>query len=143
MLPSLRYRFPALAAGCLLPLLVGCGPEPEPPATFHPSTPAEAAALSYFTTAVKPVLRQNCYRCHFGMNHKGNFNLSTRDLLLKGGKNGVDVVPGDPDHSTLMKAIRHEGPGDHPMPMPPKDKLEDRDIAAISKWIADGAVMDR
>jgi cytochrome c len=136
-------RFAVFAAVCLLPLLTGCGPEAEPPPTFHPSTPAEAAALSYFTATVKPVLRQNCYRCHFGMNHKGDFNLSTRELLLKGGKNGVDVVPGDPDHSTLMKAIRHEGPGDHPMPMPPKDKLADADIAAISKWIADGAVMDR
>ena len=138
-----RYRFASLAVTFLLPLLTGCGPEPEPPATFHPSTPAEAAALSYFMSDVKPVLRQNCYRCHFGLNHKGNFNLSTRELLLKGGKSGVDVLPGDPDASTLVKAIRHEGPGNHPMPMPPKGKLEDKDIAAISKWIADGAVMDR
>lgn len=98
--------------------------------------------MSYFTGTVKPVLRTNCYRCHFGLNHKGNFNLSTRELLLKGGKSGVDVMPGDPEGSVLVKAIRHEG-GDHPMPMPPKDKLADADIASIAKWIADGAVMDR
>ena len=136
------FRVSALFPGILLPLLAGCGPAPEPPATFHPSTPAEAAALSYFQSAVKPVLRENCYRCHFGMNHKGGFNLSTRELLLKGGKNGVDVIPGDPAHSMLVKAVRHEG-GDHPMPMPPKDKLDDAEIAAISRWIQDGAVMDR
>lgn len=139
----LRTHFLAGFALCALPLLTGCGPEPEPPATFRPSTPAEAAALSYFQAAVKPVLRQNCYRCHFGLNHKGDFNLTTRDLLLKGGKSGVDVIPGDPQHSVLVRAIRHQGPGDHPMPMPPKDKLSETEIAAIVKWIADGAVMDR
>jgi cytochrome c len=137
-------RVAGLAAGCALACaLLGCGPEPEPPATFHPSTPAEAAALTYFTSTVKPILRSNCYRCHFGMNHKGDFNITNRALLLKGGKNGVDVIPGDPDASTLVKAIRHEGPGDHPMPMPPKDKLSDQEIAAIATWIKNGAVMDR
>ena len=136
-------RIAALVAACVLPFLAGCGPAAEPPATFHPSTPAEAAALSYFSSTVKPVLRENCYRCHFGLNHKGNFNLSTRELLLKGGKNGVDVIPGDPEHSVLMQAIRHQGHGDKPAPMPPKDMLSVDEIAAIAKWIADGAVMDR
>ena len=124
-------------------LLTGCGPVPEPPATFHPSTPAEAAALTYFQDSVKPILRQNCYRCHFGLNHKGGFNLSTRSLLLKGGKHGVAVIPGQPNDSLLVRLIRHEGPPDHPMPMPQKGKLSDAEIAAIFKWISDGAIMDR
>ena len=132
-----------LAAAPALLLLAGCGPEPEPAATFHPSTPAEAAALTYFTDTVKPVLRQNCYRCHFGMNHKSGFNLSTRDLLLKGGNNGVAVVPGHPESSLLVRLIRHEGHAEHPAAMPLKGKLSDEEIAAISKWIADGAIMDR
>jgi len=139
---SVRLLLSAVAVVLTL-VVTGCGPEPEPPPTFHPSTPQQAAALTYFNTAVKPVFRQNCYRCHFGMNHKGNFNLSTRELLLKGGKNGVDVIPGDPEHSTLVQAVRHAGDGEHPMPMPPKDKLSDAEIAAIVKWIADGAIMDR
>lgn len=124
-------------------LLAGCGPEPEPPPTFHPSTPAEAAALTYFTDNVKPILRQNCYRCHFGLNHKAGFNLGTRELLLKGGDKGVAVVPGHPERSLLVQAIRHEGPGGHPAPMPPKNKLSDAEIASVEKWIADGAIMDR
>ncbi len=139
---SLTASLCALAAAGLL-LITGCGPGPEPPPTFHPSTPAEAAALTYFQTSVKPVLRGNCYRCHWGLNHKGNFNMGTREALLKGGDRGVAVVPGHPEQSLLVKLIRHEGPADHPMPMPPKDKLEDSEIAAITKWIADGAIMDR
>lgn len=124
-------------------LLAGCGPEPEPPPTFQPSTPAEAAALTYFTSSVKPVLRQNCYRCHFGLNHKSGFNMGTRELLLKGGSNGVDVVPGHPENSLLVKLIRHEGRAEHPAPMPMKGKLSDPEIATIEKWIRDGAIMDR
>ncbi len=124
-------------------VLSGCGPVVEPPATFHPSTPAEAAALTYFTATVKPILRENCYRCHFGLNHKGGFNLSTRQQLLRGGNHGVAVVPSHPETSLLVRLIRHEGPADHPMPMPQKGKLSDGEIASISRWIADGAVMDR
>ncbi len=123
--------------------LTGCGPAPEPPATFHPSTREEAAALTYFQGAVKPVLRENCYRCHAGMNHKGGFNLSTRALLLQGGKHGAAVVPGQPDSSLLLRLVRPQGPSDHPMNMPPKGQLSADEIAAIAKWIAAGAVMDR
>ena len=124
-------------------LLAGCAPEPEPPPTFRPSTPAEAAALTDFLANVKPVLRQNCYRCHSGLNHKSNFNMGTRELLLKGGSNGDDVIPGHPESSLLVRLIRHEGRTEHPGPMPPKGKLSDGEIAAIEKWIADGAIMDR
>ena len=128
--------------GLLLLPIAGCGPPPEPPA-FHPSTPAEAAAMHQFQAEVKPIFQGNCYRCHFGMNHKGKFNLDTRALLLKGGDRGVAVVPGHPDQSLLLRLVRHQGPADHPMPMPPKDKLSDGEIEAISRWIADGAIMDR
>ncbi|MGI4758711.1 MAG: c-type cytochrome domain-containing protein [Janthinobacterium lividum] len=123
-------------------LLAGCGPAAEPP-TFHPSTPAEAAALSYFTGSVKPILQSSCNRCHAGLNHKGGFNLSNRQLLLKGGNHGVAVVPGHPESSLLVRLIRHEGPTDHPMPMPQKGKLSDDEIAALTRWVQDGAIMDR
>jgi mono/diheme cytochrome c family protein len=140
-------RILPLALAALAFTMLACGPVAEPPPTFHPSTPAEAAALNQFDTAVKPVLRQNCYRCHAGMNHKGGFNLSTRALLLKGGESDpVVVVPGRPEDSLLVKLIRHQGPAGpkgHPGPMPPKGMLSSDEIAAISKWIADGAIMDR
>ncbi len=132
-----------LAALFFTSLLSGCGPAAEPPPTFHPSTPAEAAALTSFTSTVKPILRENCYRCHAGLNRKGGFNLSTRQQLLMGGKHGVAVMPGQPGSSLLVRLIRHQGPADHPMPMPQKGKLSDDEIASIAKWIADGAVMDR
>ena len=68
--------------------------------------------------------------------------MDTRASLLKGGHKGAVIVPGDPANSLLVKLIRHEGPKDDPMPMPPKrPKLSDADIAIVSQWIAAGAVM--
>ena len=101
-----------------------------------PSSPA------YYTDKVKPILQTNCGKCHFGMNHKGGLSLATRTTTMKGGRDGAVLVPGDPDHSMLMKLIRHQGPTADPKPMPPKSpKMSDADITVIETWIKAGAVM--
>ncbi len=103
----------------------------------------DASKPEFYTTQVKPIFDANCARCHGGLNKRGGLNMDTRESLLKGGRDGAVVVPGDPDHSLLVKLIRHEGPADDPMPMPPKrPKLSDADIATISRWIKAGAIMN-
>ena len=102
----------------------------------------DAAKATYFTGTVKPILDANCARCHGGMNHRGGLNLDTRAGMLKGGHDGPVIVPGDPDKSLLIRLIRHEGPTNDPMPMPPnKPKLSDADIAIVAQWVKAGAVM--
>ena len=102
----------------------------------------EAAKPAYYTAQVKPILDANCARCHGGENHRGGLNMDTRESLLKGGHHGPAIVPGDGAKSMMVKLIRHEGPADDPMDMPPKkDKLSDADIAVVTKWINAGAVM--
>jgi mono/diheme cytochrome c family protein len=103
-----------------------------PPA---PNTPA------YYTQVVQPILQSNCYRCHGGMNHRGAFKMDTREGMYRGGKDGSVLTPGHPEQSMLIALIRHEGPKDDPMPMPPKKKLTDADIAAVTLWVKAGAVM--
>ncbi len=106
---------------------------------------AQSAANSpaFFTEKVKPILEANCASCHLGTNHKGSLSLATKAGILKGGRDGVVVVAGDPAASLLVKLIRHEGPADDPMPMPPppRTKVSDADIATITEWIKAGAVM--
>ncbi len=103
-----------------------------------------AADPAFYTTRVKPVFDTDCARCHGGLNRRGGLNMDTRAGLLQGGHDGAVIVPGDPDHSLLIKLIRHEGPADDPMPMPPKrPKLSDADIATVAQWIKAGAVMPR
>jgi cytochrome c len=105
---------------------------------------AEEAANkpAFYTEKVRPILQTNCGKCHFDVNHKGGLSLMTKASTLKGGRDGVVIVPGDPANSLLVKLIRHEGPADDPKPMPPKSpKLSDEDIAVIEQWVKAGAVM--
>lgn len=99
------------------------------------------ASAEFYRAKVKPILSANCYRCHGGMNHRGGLNIDTREAMLKGGHDGSVLVPGDPAKSLLVRLIRHEGPANDPMPMPPKAKLTDADIATVEQWVKAGAVM--
>jgi mono/diheme cytochrome c family protein len=97
---------------------------------------------AFYTEKVRPILVTNCGKCHFDENHKGGLSLQTKASTLKGGRDGVVIVPGDPSSSMLVKLIRHEGPADDPKPMPPKSpKMSDADIATIEQWVKAGAAM--
>lgn len=98
--------------------------------------------VEYYQTKVLPIFEANCYSCHGGMNHRGGLSMATMAGMLKGGHTGPALVPGHADQSLLVKLIRHEGPADDPMPMPPKgDKLTDADIAIVTAWVNAGAKM--
>lgn len=102
----------------------------------------DAAKPAYYTEKVRPILEQNCGMCHLNGNYKGGLGLGTKADTMQGGDHGVAIVPGDPANSLLVKLIRHEGPADHPMPMPQGGgKLSDEDIAIITRWVKAGAVM--
>lgn len=110
---------------------------------LRPVTAQEGANTpAFYTEKVRPILQTNCGKCHFDVNHKGGLSLMTKESTLKGGRDGVVIVPGDPANSMLVKLIRHEGPADDPKPMPPKSpKISDADIATIEQWVKAGAVM--
>jgi cytochrome c len=102
----------------------------------------EAATPQFYTNRVQPIFQANCYRCHGGMNHRGGLNIQTRAGMMKGGHDGQVLVPGDPAKSLLVQLIRHEGPANDPMPMPPKSaKISDEDIATVERWVRAGAIM--
>ena len=95
--------------------------------------------LQFFESRVRPVLAKNCYKCHSQQSEKvkGGLLLDTKDGVLKGGENGPVVVPGDPEKSALIKAIRYTDPD---LQMPPKDKkLSDTEIADLVAWVKMGA----
>jgi mono/diheme cytochrome c family protein len=106
--------------------------------------PAAAPPTDEYTTIVQPIFIANCTKCHNDTRGRGGLSLESPAGILKGGRmDGAVIVPGHPEKSLLVSLIRHEGPADDPMPMPPPphDKLSDTDIAAVTKWIQDGAVM--
>src|SRR3954469_19005051 len=94
-----------------------------------PAARAQDAGVEFFEKKVRPVLVEHCYKCHSEDSGKrrGGLALDTRDDVLKGGDNGPAVVPGKPDASLLVQAVRYTeaGAGPKGTRMPPKGKLPD------------------
>lgn len=111
--------------------------------SYVPAASAQSAdTAAFYTEKVRPILLRNCGKCHFNMNHKGGLAMDTKAMLMKGGRDGVVVVPGNPEKSALLKLMKHQGPPENPRPMPPKSpKMSDADIAVVEQWIKAGAVM--
>src|SRR3954471_11900100 len=105
-----------------------------PAPAAHPKPSAET--VEFFEKAVRPVLAGHCQSCHGADKQKGGLRLDSREALLTGGDAGPVVVPGEPDKSRLISAVHHAG--DSPK-MPPKGKLDDGQIAALTAWIKHGA----
>jgi hypothetical protein len=97
---------------------------------------AADTGTEFFEAKIRPVLAKNCYACHSGDSGSpmGGLFLNSRAGMLTGGKSGPAIVPGKPEDSLLLHAIRYEG-----RKMPPSGQLSDAVIADFEKWIAMGA----
>jgi hypothetical protein len=96
--------------------------------------------VEFFETKIRPVLVEHCYKCHSASAEKlqGKLLLDSREAARKGGESGAAVVPGDPDGSLLLQALRFEN-----FEMPPDGKLPDAVIANFEHWIKRGAADPR
>ena len=99
-----------------------------------------ARGLKLFRSDVGQVLKRHCVKCHGGDKTRGEFDLTTREGLLKGGNDGVVVIPGQSGFSRLVKLISHV---EKPF-MPAKhEKLPIAIIEKISAWIDAGVPYDK
>ena len=96
---------------------------------------APAASADFFESKIRPVLANNCYNCH-GNSQLGGLRLDSRDGMLKGGKTGPAIVPGDAEKSLLIRAIQQTG---STLKMPQGGKLKDDEIENIVAWVNAGA----
>ncbi len=99
-------------------------------------TADDKEALRFFEMEVRPLLANECYQCHSSEKEKGGLRLDHRDFILKGGENGPALVPGKPDDSPMIQAVRRS---DHDFVMPPKKILTAPQVAVLEKWVALGA----
>ena len=97
--------------------------------------PVSPAAAEFFEKKVRPVLVNHCVNCHGPKKQQAELRLDSRAGLLKGSDSGAVVVPGNPEKSLLLRAIRHDGD----IKMPPKGKLPDAVIADLTNWVKMGA----
>ncbi len=93
--------------------------------------------IEFFENKVRPLLVDRCFECHSSTKKiKGGLSLDSKEAILKGGDTGTSLVPGNPDASLLIKAVRYH---DENLQMPPKKKLEDAQIKDLEAWVKMGA----
>ncbi|HVV72233.1 MAG TPA: c-type cytochrome domain-containing protein, partial [Verrucomicrobiae bacterium] len=94
--------------------------------------------IQFFEEKIRPLLAEHCYQCHSAQSEKlkGGLHLDTREGALKGGNTRAAVVPGEPDKSLMIEAVRYENPD---LQMPPKKRLSDAQIADLVSWVTSGA----
>ena len=100
---------------------------------------ADDDSTEYFEKNIRPVLARQCYACHSEKSKpvQGDLLVDSKEGLLRGGKSGAPaIVPGKPDDSLLIKAIR----GAHKdLKMPPGKPLDESVVQAFTKWVEMGA----
>ncbi len=94
--------------------------------------------LRYFERYVRPLLTESCYKCHAQSSTTvgGNLFLDSKAGWEAGGDRGAAIVPGDPQASLLIKAVRYEHDD---LQMPPENRLSDSQISTLVRWIEMGA----
>jgi len=90
---------------------------------------------TFFEKEVRPLFISKCLKCHGEAKAKGGLRLDSQSSILRGGDLGPAIVPGNPDESRLIKAVRYHDD----LRMPPDSKLADKQLAILEKWVKLGA----
>jgi hypothetical protein len=98
------------------------------------AAPPTAEQAEFFEKEIRPLLAERCFECHGGKKVRGGLKLTSRPAILQGGDTRPAAVPGKPDDSLLIQAVRQTGD----LKMPPRTKLAERDIARLVRWVEMG-----
>ncbi len=126
-------------------------PAPKPPRSGHPvdafidarieaaqaANAASSGDAGAFHKDIRPLLQEQCFRCH-GEKDKGGLKLDSRAAALRGGDSEIpSIVPGKPEASELISRLRSK---DEDLVMPPSgEPLSEKQIALVENWIREGA----
>jgi hypothetical protein len=126
---AFRARSILTVAGVALSVTHGvAAQQATQPSSLAPGSP------DFYTQRIEPILDDNCYSCH-AESQSGGLRLDSYPSILKGGGRGPVIVPGDPDTSILIKAIRRTSA----LKMPPRRALEASEVADLVAWVKAGA----
>ena len=101
-----------------------------------------------YKTEVVPIIKKYCLPCHAEESYNpSELSLDTYESLMKGGKHGVPIAPGQPEESILIKKLSPDPPFGDPMPLNVRrrktpgqqKKLTEEEVRLIVKWISQGA----
>ncbi len=95
-----------------------------------------AADFEFFEKKVRPVLAEHCFECHSAEAQESGLRVDSLRGMLIGGERGPAIVPGKPDESLLISAVRHSDT----LQMPATRKLPQPILDDLAQWVRDGAV---
>ena len=119
------------------PVREAFGYEPKEPEEEKEAKPLEEQVV--YADLVQPILNKRCVQCHKEGKSKGKLRMDTFEMLVKGGREGSAIDPGDAFNSNIV--FRVELPLDDEEHMPPdgKPEMEDHELAVVKWWIDSGA----
>jgi len=134
MKPTLTRLITAFVS--VVALLTRAGITPEqvknlPPPASHPVN---------FTKEIKPIFEASCIKCHGRGRDNGDFQIDSRETLLKGGGSGPAIIVGKSAESYLIELVMGFDP-DNVMPQK-GTKLTREQIGLLRAWIDQGAQWD-
>ena len=107
------------------------------------SEPAKAATRVTEREVMATILGAKCLSCHGRRRQEADLDLRTRESLLRGGKSGPAIVPGDPANSLLVRRIVA---GEMPPPELQEEfsvrGLTSDELEKLRSWVAVGAPAD-
>ena len=114
-------------------------------ASLTAKLPAVAKKTVSYSKDIKPLFEKTCVNCHGPKKRpKGKFRIDTRELALKGGSEGVAIIPGKSDKSPLTYYIAYQVVDYEMPPEGKKDypKLNKDQIGLVRAWIDQGVKYD-
>ena len=141
--PVILFALLGIAVGCSGGTDSGTTANADPAMPSNTNTAANTDTNTAGTGAtvtfasLQPTIQEKCVGCHGDAKPAEGLSLTSYASLMKGGEHGPVVVPGDPDKSRLVHALR----GMHGMTrMPAKaDPLAEETIALVETWVREGA----
>lgn len=100
---------------------------------------AKTAPDSFYAKQINPIFDSNCVACHGEAKAKGGLRLDSFEQLMKGGKDGLVVVTGDPGKSLLIQRVTLPSNHKRFMPAEGRPPLRAEEVAWIKAWIQQGA----
>lgn len=100
---------------------------------------ANAQEAIVYTDIVTPILQNKCYSCHNANKQKGGLRMDEISLLMKGGKEGKVIMPGNAGESELIKRLLLPTDDEHHMPPKEKPQLTESQVALLHWWITNNA----
>jgi hypothetical protein len=88
----------------------------------------------FFEAKIRPILVENCQRCHGEKKQSGSLRLDSLAGALGGGDGGPALVPGEPEKSPMIEAINYGG-----LEMPPDARLKPEQVKLLTEWVKIGA----